>query len=200
MGLFDSFKKMIRSDNSSSSAKQVVNCEELIQLISFTQKVKPLMGGNYGITVAYSQPDRRSNEYTAPVHAEFGFYDFNYIKFARNYALDAGRSDLAHQMVPFYYNSINKDAGITRDDWPYRMDVFDFARILTNRDPHPYISLIPDNNDEDIYKLRVVTGFTTQNGVLAYNLIEKECLSRFPNLKIQKQFVYPERFLFKISL
>jgi len=201
MNLIHSFKRLFQSGNSGNSGKkQDTHCEELLRFIAFAQKTKPLMGGNYGMTVSYSSPKRANNEFTADVFAEFGFYDFDYIKFARNYALKARTSDTAAKMVNLYYNNINKEAGLSRSDWPYGMDVYDFARMLTNSDSLGYSSLISDQYNEDIFKLKIKVGFATQNGIAAYKLIEQECRKYFPNLQYKKYFATADGFLFTIKI
>lgn len=199
MGLFNSIKKAFHG-NATTSEKDSVHCNELIRFISFAQKTKPLMKGNYGIKVKYSRPKHEENKYTGDICAEFGFWDFNHIGFARDFALKASQSELNKRMVQIYYDSINKDAGLTPDDWPYRMDVYDFGRMLTNSDEFGLYSLIPDQYSDDIFTMKIKGGFASQNGALAYNLVEAECRKHFPNLNIKKTYANVDGFHFTISI
>ena len=198
MSFLNSLKKMLQG--SDSNTKEEVHCKELIRLISFAQKTKTLMGGNYGIKVSYSRPNRDQNQYTSPIYAEFAFYDFEYIKFARDYALNSGQSDIGKRMVQHYYKCIAQEAGLTPNDWPYGVDAFDFGRMLTNSDPFGFTTLIPDQNNDDLFTMRINAGHATQNGILASRLIVQECLTHFPNLTVSKPIAIADRFFFTISI
>lgn len=199
MGFFSSVKKVFQG-SSSTGQKEEVYCPELIRLIAFAQKTKPLAGGNYGIKVSYSAPNRSQSQYTSPIIAEFGFYDFDYIKFARDYAFSPRQSDTDKRMVQHYYQRITQEAGLSKEDWPYGMDVFDFGRMLTNSDPLNFTALIPDQNDDDIFTIRIKAGHAVQNGILASKLVIQECLTHFPNLAISKPTAIADRFFFTISI
>ena len=198
MGFFDSLKTIFQNGN--NQADETTHCEELIRLITFAQKTKHLSGGNYGIYVSYSRPDHNKSEYTSKINAEYGFYDFDCITHAREFALEANASSLAANMVQLYYNKINTDANMTESDWPYGMDVYDFARMLTNRDEFGFYGLIPDQNNEDIFTMKVKVGFASQNGILACKLVKQECLKNFPSLVITDTYSNTDFFHFKINI
>ena len=108
MGLFDALRG--KKNDSTNIAQDIERYKQLICFISFAKKIKPLTGGNYGIDISYDAPGQ--NEYTSSLRVALGFYDFNEITFARQYAI--GSSSAPVNMVQHYYNTISEKAGLNR--------------------------------------------------------------------------------------
>lgn len=201
MGFLNSLGKIFPYKGIGSSEKnKAVRCDELIRLISFAQKTKPLMGGNYGITVTYDRPRYDRGEYVSRIKAEFGFYDFDCIRFAREYAIGAVQNEVTANMVRFYYDKICSEANLTPNDWPYKMDIYDFTRMIANTDQFGLYSLIPHASDEDIFTIRIWAGSSAESGVTVYKSIEKDILDHFPYLYITKGGISADRCMFHINI
>lgn len=160
---------------------------ELIRFIAFAKKIKPMLGGNYGIYVSYEAPEK--GQYTSRLYATFGFYDFNEIGFAREYAI--GSSSAPVNMVQHYYRDISNRVGLSEQDWPYGIDAYDFAEVLRGTYCESFFTLIPDESNEDIFKFSVVGGTDSRNAAQVSNVILGVLNDRFPELEITKNHATP---------
>lgn len=160
---------------------------ELIRFITFTKKTKPMLGGNYGIYISYEAPEK--GQYTSRLYATFGFYDFDEIRFAREYAIGSSRAPV--NMVQHYYNDISSRSNLNQQDWPYGIDAYDFAEVLRGTYCESFFSLIPDDNNDDVFKFKVVGGTDSRNSVQVSNVVISILKERFPELEITKNHATP---------
>lgn len=180
MGLFNAlFKKKSESINISQDVEKY---KQLISFVSFAKKIKPLTGGNYGIFISYDAPGQ--NEYTSRLYATFGFYDFNEIKFAREFAI--GSSSAPVNMVQHYYKIISEQAGLNQHDWPYGIDEYDFTEVLRGTFCESYFTLIPDDYNDDIFTFKVVGGIDSRNAAQVSDAVINVLKSQFPELQPSK--------------
>ena len=193
MGLFDLL--LGKKDDSSNPSQDIKKYEQLIRFVSFVKKIKPLTGGNYGVIVSYDAPQ---NGYSGRLYATFGFYDFNEIRFAREYAIGSSRAPV--NMVQAYYNSISKDAGLAQEDWPYGIDASDFEDVLRGTFCQSFFSLIPDDYDDDIFTFKVVGGIESRNATQVSNIVFNILKSKFPELHISKNFATPYSMSIQIKI
>ena len=192
MGIFGS---LFGKSSSSNLLEDTNKYKELIRFISFVKKTKPLMGGNYGIFITYEAP--RAGEYTSRLYATIGFCDFKEIQFAREYATGVSRAP--GNMVHLYYKQICERAALKQQDWPYAIDEYDFARVLCG-DFYDYFTLIPDDNNDDIFEFRVAGGTDARNAVLVFNAVMNVLKAQFPELKISKNHATPYSMGIKVEI
>lgn len=197
MGFLDSFKQLLGNVSSSNcNNDDEMRYPELIRLVSFAQKVKPLMGGSHGIYVTYFSPP--SSEHKGGLWAEFNFYDFNYVYFAHKTAYET--YSMSERMVQHYYDLINKEAGITSSDWPYGIDKSNFIQIMRREYPGDSFSLIPNGCDASSAKFRVFCGATHDNARKVYKSVIQVCKTNFPNLTVDNVNAGDYSFYFKITI
>lgn len=169
---------------------------ELIRFVAFAKRIKPMLGGNYGIYISYEAPEK--GQYTSRLYATFGFYDFDEIRFAREYAI--GASSVSVNMVHHYYRDISNRADIKEQEWPYGIDAYDFAEVLRGTYCESFFTLIPDEYNDDIFKLQVVGGVDSRNALLVSNVMLNVLNERFPELKITKNHATPYSMGITISI
>ena len=194
MGLFDALRG--KKNDSTNIAQDIERYKQLICFISFAKKIKPLTGGNYGIDISYDAPGQ--NEYTSSLRVALGFYDFNEITFARQYAI--GSSSAPVNMVQHYYNTISEKAGLNRQDWPYGINAYDFADVLRGSYGESYFTLSPDNYDDDVFTFKLVGGIDSRNAIQVSNAVINVIKSQFPELQISKNHTTPYSMGIKILL
>lgn len=194
MGLFDAlFGKKSETTSVSQDTKKY---EQLIRFISFAKKIKPLTGGNYGIHISYDAPGQ--NECISRLYATLGFYDFDEIRFAREYAI--GSSGAPVNMIQYYYKNISEQAGLTQQDWPYGIDQYDFVDVLRGTYCESYFTLIPDDYNDDIFTFKVVGGIDSRNAAQVSNAVINVLESQFPELQFSKNHTTPYSMGIKISI
>lgn len=185
MGLFNVL--FGKKENTANLTQDIEKYEQLIRFISFAKKIKPLTGGNYGIYISYDAPGQ--NEYTSRLYATLGFYDFDEIKFARKYAI--GSTSAPVNMIQSYYEKINEQAGLARQDWPYGIDACDFADVLRGTFCESYFALIPDEYNEDIFKFKVVGGIDSRNAAQVSNAVTNVLKMKFPDFQVSNNHTTP---------
>lgn len=171
--------------------KDVEQFAELIRFVSFAQKLAPLARGNYGIRIVY---EFRENSIGGNrLYATFGFYDFDEIRFAREFALE-GRTNMVHH----YYEDITQRAELDQKDWPYRIDAYDFSDVLCGK-YGDYFTVIPDSN-EDIYAFKIVGGFDSRNALQVSTIVSNLLKAQFPSLQIEKEYAHKDSMQITIKL
>jgi len=155
-----------------------------------------MLGGNYGICISYEAPEK--GQYTSRLYATFGFYDFDEIRFAREYAI--GSSGAPVNMIQYYYKNISEQAGLTQQDWPYGIDQYDFVDVLRGTYCESYFTLIPDDYNDDIFTFKVVGGIDSRNAAQVSNAVINVLKSQFPELQFSKNHTTPYSMGIKISI
>lgn len=177
-------------------SKESEKFRELIGFVSFVRKTKPLTGGNYGIYISYNTPGQ--NEYISNVYATFGFYDFNEIKYARDFAINSYNDST--NMVHFYYKNISERAGLSREDWPYGIDEYDFREVLQGVFGKDRFIVIPDEYDADVFTFKVAGGFDTRNASQVSGSVFYVLKSYFPELQISQHNTTPYTMGIKVQI
>lgn len=185
MGLFNTL--FGKKENTASFTQDIEKYMQLIRFISFSKKIKPLTGGNYGIYISYDAPGQ--NEYTSRLYATLGFYDFDEIRFAREYAIGSNSAPVS--MIQYYYKRISEQAGLTQQDWPYGIDAYDFNDVLRGTYCESYFALIPDEYNNDIFKFKVVGGIDSRNAAQVSNAVINVLKLEFPELQVSKNHTTP---------
>lgn len=173
-----------RKSESVNIAQDMDKYSELICFVSFAKKTKALTGGNYGMYISYDAPGQ--NEHTSCLYATLGFYDFEEIRFARECAIDSSIDSV--KMIRYYYKKISEKAGLNQRDWPYGIDEYGFADVLTGNYYKSYFTLIPHKNNDDIFTFRVVGGIDSRNAVHVSNAVINLLKTQFPELQILDNF------------
>lgn len=170
---------------------------ELVRFVAFAQNIAPLAKGNYGLRITYDEP--KGNELTSRVWATFGFYDFNEIEFARQFALDPSGREICSSMVHSYYKDICEKAGLEESDWPFGIDKFDFSRVLRD-EFYDLFKVIPDNNTDDTFTFKVACGTSGRNALIVYNEVANMLKTYFPKLQAKKNHATRESMMICIPL
>lgn len=194
MGFFDML--FGKKSEATSISQDIKKYEQLIRFVSFAKKIKPLTGGNYGIYISYDAPGQ--SEYISRLYATLGFYDFDEIRFAREFAI--GSSSAAVNMIQHYYNNISEQAGLNQQDWPYGIDAYGFADVLRGTYYESYFTLIPDEYNDDIFTFKVVGGIDSRNATQVSNAVMNVLKSQFPELQISKNYTTPYSMGIKIQI
>lgn len=180
MGFFSGLFE--KKSDPANVAQDTERYRELLRFIAFSQKIKPLVGGNYGIFITYEAP--RQNEFASQLYATFGFYNFNHVKYARGFVNKSSQDST--MMAKFYYNEISKQADLCRQDWPYGIDACDFLNVLRGTFCQSYFILNPDDHDDDIFSFKVVGGVDFRNATQVSNAVINVLKTKFPTLQISK--------------
>lgn len=190
------FSKLFK-DNKAN--EQPLHCDELIRFIRFARKVKPLMGGNYGLNVTYTAP-ASGQSYIGDIWMEFGFYDFDDLRFARDCALQAQSNPIMKSVAIKYYNDIAEKAQLESRDWPFGMDEYDFLRWITNTDTTGFYFLYPDQYNDDIFKMKIKGGIDSRNAIQVCNALMEECTRVYPGLNVKKTYADSKVSHFTITI
>ena len=174
------------ASNSTNLSEDLKKYKQLICFIKFVKKVKPLMGGCYDMYISYTAPNRAQSEYSSRINASLGFYDFDEIRFAREYATKP--SSVSAMMIKNYYNQISERANLEQSDWPYSIDVYDFADFLRGSYCQDYFCLIPDDYNDDIFTFKVYGGIDSRSGVQVSKAVINVLKHSFPELEIKPGF------------